>query len=75
MVLLDELEALFTVADAVAVDGINPLAEVRTVPDKFWNWGVPAPGRVDPAIGRKTVTVLFSLFSATYTISKEISFS
>ena len=66
MVLLDELEALFTVADAVAVDGINPLAEVRTVPDKFWNWGVPAPGRVDPAIGRKTVTVL---------ISREISFS
>ena len=74
VVLLDELEALFT-ADAVAVDGINPLAEVRTVPDKFWNWGVPAPGRVDPAIGRKIVTVLFSLFSATYTISKEISFS
>ena len=49
VVLLEELEALFT-ADAVAVDGINPLAEVRTVPDKFWNWGVPAPGRVDPAI-------------------------
>ena len=67
MVLLDELEALFTVADAVAVDGINPLAEVRTVPDKFWNWGVPAPGRVDPAIGRRNIDLCFVFsFFATY---------
>ena len=75
MVLLDELEALFTAADAVAVDGINPLAEVRTVPDKFWNWGVPAPGRVDPAIGRRNIDLCFVFsFFATYTISKEISY-
>ena len=33
----------------VVLDGINPLALVRIVPERFWNWGVPALARVvDP---------------------------
>ena len=37
-------------------DGINPFAEVRIVPDKFWNCGVPAPPRVEPGKNPKTFT-------------------
>ena len=38
-----------------AVEGINPFAEVLMVPDKSWNWGVPAPGRVEPEMMLKFV--------------------
>ena len=49
MELFELLEELPVADDAAAaVEGINPFAEVLMVPDKFWNWGVPAPGRVEP---------------------------
>jgi len=34
--------------EETAEEGINPFADVRIVPDKFWNWGVPALALVDP---------------------------
>ena len=34
-------------------EGINPFADVRIVPDKFWNWGVPALALVDPKMHYK----------------------
>ena len=43
------LELLWLLLDGVVDDdGINPFADVRIVPDRFWNWGVPAPALVDP---------------------------
>ena len=31
-------------------EGINPFAEVRIVPARFWNCGVPAPALAEPGI-------------------------
>ena len=46
--LVFELLLLLLFDVETAEEGINPFADVRIVPDKFWNWGVPAPALVDP---------------------------